>query len=366
MGTKHTLYKVMRASFFMTATIFSCLTFSAIGTVEATYAAPGKIEVIAMPHPDDEMEVWSQIQGSTANYKVFAYLTRGEETSYCNTDIYRYTYSPGLNETSTSYIPTGQLSYTCYESRITSTLNFLNRMSTTDSAVPGGFSATNYTTVNLPLIGTTTPGHVDNGTFIADRSVRIYNSTNGTGTMGKVLFFNLGNNDLTTAEAVWALKSIMNRRSTLGLPNLPFYTMIGPFSHTTSNSYPNCQIYDHIDHYAIHDALFNYNLGMPTPSFQAAATCATDPDYQVNPRTAWVSSTAYDNAFYVNPVTLQRVGFFQRDYGWMDWNDSVGSSGTSGMGWYANPSTTTQISTGSIKNNSPFMKYQTFWQRFVR
>ena len=134
--------------------------------------------------------------------------------------------------------------------------------------------------------------------------------------MGKVLFFNLGNNDLTTAEAVWALKSIMNRRSTLGLPNLLFYTMIGPFSHTTSNSYPNCQIYDHIDHYAIHDALFNYDLGMPTPSFQAAATCATDPDYQVNPRTAWVSSTAY-----VNPVTLQRVGFFQRDYGWMDWNE---------------------------------------------
>ena len=75
-------YKVMRASFFMTATIFSYLAFSAIGTVEAAYAAPGKIEVIAMPHPDDEMEVWSQIQGSTANYKVFAYLTRGEETSY--------------------------------------------------------------------------------------------------------------------------------------------------------------------------------------------------------------------------------------------------------------------------------------------
>lgn len=330
-------------------------------------AAPIAIEVVAMPHPDDEMEVWSQIQGSTGNYKVFAFLTRGEETGFCNPGIFPYSYSPSLGETSPPYTPTGNWSYTCYESRITSTLNFLNRMSTTDVAVPGGFSDSNYTTITLPDIGSTNPGHVDNGIFYPDRTVRVYNSITGNGVMGKVLFFNLGNNDLTKLETIWALKSIMNNKSILGIPSLPFYTMIGPFSHTIANNYPNCQTYDHIDHYAIHDALYNYDFAMPKPSFQAAATCATDPDYLVNPRTGYISTKAFKNAFSVNSTTLQRTGFFQKDYGWMDGNDSRSSSATyPGMGWYANPSTTTQKSTGSTKANSPFMKYQTFWQRFVR
>ncbi len=352
---------------FLCSAVVAAAALSSLAISSTASAAPVEIEVVAMPHPDDEMEAWSQIQGSTGNYKVFAYFTRGDETSYCDPSSFSASYSPSLGETPTPYTPTGKWSSTCYQSRINSTLNFLNRMSTIDSAIPGGFSSSSYSTITLPDIGATNPGHVDNGVFIADRTVRVYNSVTGKGEMGKVLFFNLGDGDLTKAEVVWAIKSIMGQRTTLGLPTLPFYAMIGPFSHTTANNYAQCQTYNHVDHYAIHDALYNYDFGMPKPSFQAAATCAADPDYTANPRTGWISTAAYNGAFAVNATTRYRDGFFQKDYGWLNGNDSTSSSSTyPGMGWYANPSNTTQISTGSLNANSPFMKYQTFWQRYVR
>lgn len=315
------------------------------------------VDIIAMPHPDDEMEAWSLIQGTSTRYKVFVYFTLGEETSYCNPTTFNVSFRPDLGETPPPYTPTGTLSSSCGESRITATLNFLNRMSGTDSSIPGGFSDSSYTTISLPDINNANPGHVDNGTFIADKKMRVYNSVTGNGSKGNVLFFNLGNQDLTKAEVVWALQSIINNRTAVGLPDIPLHAMIGPFAHTISSSYANCQTYDHPDHYAVHDALYNTDFGMPSPSLQVAATCATDPDYTANPLTGLVSTTAFNNAFAVNPTTLQREGFFQRDYGWMDGSD---------LGWYANDSSTSQISSRSQVTNSPFMKYQTFWQKYRR
>ena len=314
------------------------------------------IDIIAMPHPDDEMEVWSLIQGTTTRYKLFVFFTLGEETSYCNPATFNASYRPDLGETPPPYTPTGLLNYTCSESRISATLDFLNNMSSTDPAIPGGFNSSSYVQIRLSDINNANPGHTDNGVFVADRNVRIHDGAN-VDSKGKVLFFNLGNQDLSKAEVIWALQSIINNRSILGLPDIPFRSMIGPFSHTISNKYANCQTYDHVDHYAVHDALYNYDFGMPSPSLQAAATCASDPDHLADPLTGFVSATAFNNAFEVNPTTLQRQGHFQRDYGWMDGSDA---------GWYANDSTTTQISSRSQATNSPFMKYQTFWQRYRR
>src|SRR5674476_1127036 len=62
---------------------------------------PIQSSLVVMPHPDDESQAWSLIQNSPSNFKIFAYMTKGEATGYC------HTYSYGLNESLGEVAPSG-------------------------------------------------------------------------------------------------------------------------------------------------------------------------------------------------------------------------------------------------------------------
>lgn len=288
-----------------------------------------------MPHPDDEMEAWSLIENSTSNYKVFIYMTFGEETGYCVPTSYKTALRSDLGEIAAIATPQGKWTPSCGESRIASTLSFLNMMAETDSSIPSGMSPTSYTTMTLPA-NSGAVAHVDNGVLVNDSSVRIYNSTNG---YGKVLFFNMGDGDLTESEVTWAIRSVKQQSAALGLPAYPVYNILGNFYH--SGKFSSCVAYTHPDHNAIHRSLYKTNFGVT--GYQSAATCAKDP---TTARNKDVSTTNWDKAFLVKPDG-RRVGHFQRSYGWLN-----GAS----TGWPHDRSATSQ--------QQVFMRHQSFWQRY--
>jgi hypothetical protein len=313
--------------------IITSIIFVLFGASTA-WAAPSAVSLVVMPHPDDESEAWSLIENSSANYKVFTYLTRGEETAYCINSSFTNALVTDKGEVHPGHTPGGKWAIGCHENRIASTINFLNMMAAHDSSLPKGFSISNYTTVTLPANGAN-PQHIDNGIAYNDRTVRIYNSTNG---MGKVLFFNLGDRDLTTSEVAWAIKAIKTNPAAIGIPtNLPFYNAIGPYANTI---YSDCVVYAHPDHKAIHTALYGTDFSFT--GYQTAATCQTDPDTH---RTVSVTATSWNRAWGMGTAN-QRTGYAQKYYGWLD-------SATNGWA----------VASGASQNQV-MMQKQSFWQRF--
>lgn len=300
------------------------------------HAAPTHVSMVVNPHLDDEMQVWSLVENSSSNYKVFVYLTRGEQTGYCVNSTYNTAFRPDLGETQPVYTPQGKWTDRCVESRINSTLNFLNNMGSIDSTIPSGFTRYGYSTVSLPSNGVSI-SRDDNGTLLVDTTARVYNSTNG---MGNAVVFNLGDGDLTQAEVDWAIRAVKNNPSLFGIPaGIPFYNALGAFA---NSKYPNCNVYSHADHKSIHTALYNTDYGFT--GYQTAATCATDPDVA---RTKDVSYASWDAAWRIG-ANNQRIGFAQKNYGWLDSRES---------GW--------GVGYGTQQNSAtPFMQRQSFWQRF--
>lgn len=372
--------------------------FVAVGWVACAAPAhadsPKYIEYVVMPHEDDEPQAWSQIEGSNSNYKVFVYLTMGEETGFCSPtgyasgtqNIYNgHTYgslgeiAPSKFDGTDSSPNVGALakgSTNCKYKRMQSSLRFLNAMSATDSSVPGGFTdnpADDYKynggcgTNTLCFSGNS---NSESGSW--DGGVRVYNPTTNT-TMGKVIFFNLGNNDgsyngnsdhidptkLTVAKANWALSNIKSHKAELGIPThttdgVPTvdYVAVGPYSNT---SYSACAMYIQPDHIAVHKALYgfsddthNTNANPLGVAYREASTCATDPDYVSNGKNTNVSSTQWGNMFATG-TNNERIGYAQKYYGWMD-SDPLGLGNATG-------------SSQTATRGRPWMQHQTYWKR---
>lgn len=307
-------------------------------------AAPYQKSIIAMPHPDDETQAWSLIEGSTGNYKVFVYFTKGEQTVYCENSGYS-----GNGEVAPLVTNPGKWSKGCTDSRINSTLRFLNSMSTKDSAVPGGFSLNRVQTV-FPNSQGKVLGHVDaNGYFNQNSSAQVYYSSaepfvSNNAAMGRVIFFSLGDGDLTTNEVTWALNSIKNEPWVYGLPSLPTINVVGPFR---NYKYTNCSVYNNDDHVAVHQALWNNDFGA---GWQAAATCASDPDVR---RTGIISDNMWNGIAGIG-ANNYRTGSLQAEYGWL-----ISGYWPAFSRYDANPQ-------GTSNTSSPIMQKQSYWTRAWR
>lgn len=322
-------------------TVAASLMVGVLNPVNVMAAGPYNTSMIVMPHPDDEIEAWSLIENSPANYKVFVYLTQGEQTTYCEPDLYQKSFEPHYGEVAPAATPLGKWTNSCTTARISSTLGYMNKMAHYDETIPNGFSLNDYTTVTLP--NPNGYGHIDStnnaNPVISDGTVRVYTGDNG---YGKILFFNLGDGDLTQQEVEWAVSSVMANRSLFDLPSYPFYNAIGNFY---NKNYSNCAVYSHPDHLAVHKALYYRNFGFT--AYQTAATCETDPDTVRTRNVTWVP---WSHAMLVrNDGT--RYGYLQKYYGWLRYVEANPAGG-----WPYDGSLTTQ--------NKTFMRHQSFWQRF--
>src|SRR5690606_122758 len=86
------------------------------------------------------------------------------------------------------------------------------------------------------------------------------------------IIFDFPDGGLKPGDLVKANALVRAMKGTL-LPDLPDYqAMAGSFWNA---SYPDCVVYEHADHRAVHEAVWNNDLDT---TVQRGRTCATDPD----------------------------------------------------------------------------------------
>lgn len=300
-------------------------------------AAPVQISWFVASHPDDEFSSWSLITGSTGNYKVMIYSTRGEQTGSCMTASeaggangpyqYQGPLSPvaqpdygEINPMGAGYDiwSGGRWTSTCAEARMSGLLGFLDDKAASDPAIPSGFTQrADYSNTTSPCQTNTVEGvppqRID-GTAPYEvtttaREIRVYDASNG---MGKVIFFNLGDGDLKMQEVKWAVDCVRANKLLFGIPTtLPDVNAIGPFF---NDRYTSCQSYPHTDHNAVHDALWNYDM---VNGKQWGRSCASDPDTATTAGGRTNTLTATEHANTIAGSTTTRTGPLQRRYGWL-------------------------------------------------
>jgi len=314
------------------AAVVSLMTITGLAlSVAPASASPTTIEYVLLPHPDDENTMWSRVTGRStttghnqaATYKVIIYMTRGEETAACRTVSdpdgpgsawYEGPSSPSGEPNYGETYPwgsgsswTGKWTSGCKAARMRSTIGYLNDKAASDPTLPSGlaYSATHSfvgnTSAGIP------PQRFDaGGAVVNSYSVDVYTSSNG---MGMVLFYDLGDGgtDLTKEEVSWALGATRWNRATIGIPALPEREVNGPYFNSL---YTACQSYPNLNHRAVHEAIWNYDLLGSKPQY--AATCSTDPDKS---RTDSVSATEHSQN--VSGSTTTRTGLLQKRYGWL-------------------------------------------------
>lgn len=267
------------------------------GAAAADAAGPNKMSYIVVPHPDDEAQAWSLIENSTGNYKVFIMLTRGEQTYYCNWPGYE----EGTGEQAPSPWPQGKWTPSCEQARMDSFFEFMAGMALTDSALPASFA---YQGVKGPFDAAGADiCRLDGDGCAADLTAEVWTSA-----MGAVVWFNLGDGDVTAEETAWAVRTVRDNRTALGINDaLPNHNLIG--ASYWNGGYPGCSGYAHRDHRAVHEALWHIDFHV---GYQAVASCAADPDVS---RTEAVSLARFDDAFETSGG--ERIGHHTVHYGWL-------------------------------------------------
>lgn len=288
--------------------------------------APTHLSYIVVPHPDDEWQAWSLFEATPQEYKVFLVMTRGEQTARCSSPGY----DEGTGEASPSPWPDGRWTASCEAARQNSFFEFLQEMASADQGMPATYT---YEGVKGPFdsLGYTVCRH-DDGGCIPDRTAEVWTSPTAA-----VVWFNLGDGDLTASEVEWAITTARDNRSELGIDaSLPPVRLIG--ASYWNSTHPGCFVYEHDDHRAAHDALWNVDFGVGE---QLAATCAADP---AAARNLQVSAALVEHAFETSGPT--RIGAHVVNYGWLGSGDPVH--------WAGDPS----------GQNELFHRHQTFWVRF--
>lgn len=285
-------------------------------------------ELIVVPHPDDEFQLWSLIADRPDRYRVFVSLTRGEETGYCEPEILAQSLQDDLGERAPDPRPPGRWTSECAEAREASLLGYLSQMAESDPTIPGDFG-----TMRAEVAPTEPDVEVcrdDDGTTVCDetaRTLRIWEDRHGR---GAVVFFDLGDGDVLPTEVAWAVRATLADLEQSDAP--PVGAILGAFADVDGPCFP----YPHPDHVAVHQTLWDTDFGVGP---QLGATCFFDPRQRMS---AMVGDDAADASFEVAPDGT-RIGAHGVHYGWLH-------AGTYPL--------------ATLRQDQLFMTLQSFWVRF--
>ena len=286
--------------------------------------------IFVSPHPDDEFQMWSLVEDRPEEYKVFVFLTLGEETRFCDPDVYEEALQVNLGEIPASPTPEGRASKACEEARVASTLGYFQQMSIADETVPGDFSDPKE--FGLPGDGPVEVCRTDSDVTSCDprfREVSVFHDELGR---GAVVFFNLGDGDLTAPEATLAIETLLSSREEWGLAaERPVGPIVGAFA----NDGTRCFSYPHPDHLVVRDVLWNIDFGAGP---QLGATCYVGRSQRMSS----IVSTASSEASFALDEDGVRVGAHGLHYGWL----------------HADAYPVSRL------QNSLFHRLQSFWVRF--
>lgn len=307
--------------------------------VAPAFAAPPpepKIRYVVSPHPDDDFSGWGMVANDTSHYLVFIVATRGEETSFCD--------GRGLQEDYGERTPqpqpfTGRLTPNCEAQRIDSWHAFLDGMVAVNDNLDVPVSAGSQ---DGGISWDVTPARCHGGSCRISSEFDLH-----VGKKTARLVFDLGDGDLTPAEVTWAIQTARRIRSS-SLPVTAADDIVGASYFNSSDA--AYYLYDHGDHKAVRDALWDTDQKVPGP--QWGRTVPSDPSRAV---TVEIDDETYCAAMCVTPPpidpdknpTARRTGVFQRSFGWLAF--------TSNTYWPASQQPDVFL----------FSKSQDFWSRFA-
>lgn len=239
-----------------------------------------EVTYVLLPHPDDEFQVWSQVEGREDAYTVFVLMTRGEQGSYCDS-------------------PTGggRWTATCADARLASWTGFFAQMGEHDATLPSDLPEEPDAVRGRATAGVQI-GRDDDGTVTVDTDALVWRDAEGRGAL---VAFDLGDGDLTEQEATWAVEQVIADPGRFGLLEREPDRVLGPYYYPGQD--PGCFPYPHPDHAAVAAVIESADLAPE----QSHATCAADPGTVSRSR---VTGGSADAAF-------GEGGAFPEHYGWL-------------------------------------------------
>ena len=263
--------------------------------------------VVLAPHPDDEMQAWGLLEDVVEGQPVvLAFLTRGEATGQCEPDLPGW--QEGTGELEPEPRPAGRGTEACTEARVASTVAFLEAMAATTPWLPTTFEDAG-TVGPLPDPEGLTERCDDEGCREGPGQVQVFRGGDTT-----LLFFDLGDGDLTPGEVAWAARAVASPGLDGVLPgDRRVADLVGASyanAEAVDGGHAACAAYPHPDHAAVTAVLADVELVVGAR--QVVPTCRTDPSTSI---VAPVAADTWEEAFAIDGE--RRVGHHPVHYGWL-------------------------------------------------
>ncbi len=278
------------------------------------------------PHPDDELEGWSQVERSASVHTVWLVMTHGEGTAYCDPGAHARNSSPELGEIPPRPVPQGSRTPSCGAARLASWTTFLALADVPDRAAA--------TPPDLPASAT------------APTAQRIHLEGAGEALLWaspeRTLVAVDGGDGRLRVEAVRAAVRVVLASRPVARPagepmGAPSLVPDLPLERVVAAAYVNSgtdaldgsgdpnpwAVYAHPDHVAVHEALLDRDLAreLAPRSGVLVATWPSDPAAGV---TTEIPTAEYERLMGLGPLadpgdpaSARREGLMQRVYGWL-------------------------------------------------
>lgn len=276
-------------------------------------AAPTRLQLVVSPHPDDEMEAWSQVDPSDDVHTVWLTMTRGEATSRCDPKTYAAELDVAAGERAPSPAPAGPGTASCEDARMASWTRFLTlahggRGASTETGEPrrlelGAVPAAD----GLPAAPVATRGGRPSPGALA-----------WVGHHQSMVAVDAGDGEVAPAEVAWAVRAVLAQRGAL-LPDLPLERVVC----AAYVGAPPDATYQHPDHRAVQEALLDPALNAALAPARGTYVVSAPSDPRVN-LTGAVPPDEYQRLTGLGPSvagdhgpTPRREGLMQQVYGWL-------------------------------------------------
>lgn len=235
-----------------------------------------------LPHPDDEFQVWSQVEHRSDAYTVFIVMTRGEESVHCD-----------------SATGGGRWTDSCQEARLDAWVSFVEQMGKSDPSLPSMWPQEPDQVTGL-VSSDVVLSRDDDGRSVAPADPLVWLDEQDRGAL---VAFDLGDGDLTAQEVRWAAQQVVQDPTLFGLHDQQPDRVLGAYYY--DGHAPGCFEYPRKDHGAVADVITSADLAPE----QLYATCANDAD--IGPVVeSKVSQRAVEAAFGDS-------GAFPANFGWL-------------------------------------------------
>lgn len=279
-------------------------------------ATPTRLQLVVSPHPDDEMEAWSQVDPSDDVHTVWLTMTRGEATSRCDPQTYAAELDVAAGEVAPSPVPTGPGTASCEDARMAAWTSFLTlahgeRGASPETGEPGDPRRLDLeaqpATAGLPPARAATRGGRPSPGALA-----------WVGRHQSMVAVDAGDGEVAPGDVVWAVRAVLAQRGAL-LPDLPLERVV---SAAYVGAAPDAT-YQHPDHRAVQEALLDPALNAALAPARGTYVVSAPGDPRVN-LTGAVPPDEYERLMGLGPAvagdhgaTPRREGLMQQVYGWL-------------------------------------------------